>query len=120
LDLASGKDGQWQPLAGGPRLQGLALVAYGDRLIRIGGFTAANALGEDHDLRSQTDVASFDPATGQWTSMASLPESRSSLDAAVIGDTVYVVGGWPVASNRLVVELERLVRNMAADRNAPV
>lgn len=97
LDLAAGADGQWKTLPGGPKLQGLSLVAHGTRLIRIGGFTAMNELGADHDLRSQTDVSSYDTVTGQWSEMPSLPEPRSSLDAAVIDDTVYVVGGWSLS-----------------------
>ncbi|WP_430453000.1 Kelch repeat-containing protein [Rhodopirellula europaea] len=87
-------DAKWETVATGPRLQGLALVAHGDRLIRIGGFTAVNDIGEEHDLRSQPAVASFDPKTKSWTELPSLPEGRSSLDAAVLGDTVFVFGGW--------------------------
>ncbi|QDV44626.1 N-acetylneuraminate epimerase precursor [Stieleria neptunia] len=94
LDLTAGKTGQWKSLPGGPSLQGLALVAYQNRLIRIGGFTAVNELGEEHDLRSQASVASYDPASNAWTDLPPLPEARSSLDAAVLGDRVYVFGGW--------------------------
>ncbi|QDT05492.1 N-acetylneuraminate epimerase precursor [Rubripirellula lacrimiformis] len=94
LDLSQGDSAKWQELASGPRLQGLALVAHGDRVVRIGGFSAVNDLGDDHELHSQTSVASYDPATNQWSDLASLPEPRSSLDAAVIGDKVYVFGGW--------------------------
>lgn len=92
--LTLGKPGSWEKVAQGPRLQGLALVAHDGKLYRIGGFTAKNPEGEDHDLWSQTDFASFDPASGEWTDLPALPEPRSSHDAAVIGDTVYVVGGW--------------------------
>ena len=70
------------------------MVPYGSDVIRIGGFTAKNKEGEDHDLWSQANVDCFDPATGKWTAMAPLPEPRSSFDAAVLGDTIYVVGGW--------------------------
>jgi len=94
LDLSDGKSGQWQKLASGPSLQGLALVAHGDSVIRIGGFTAVNAAGEDHDLRSQTSVVRYDPASATWTDLSTLPEPRSSLDAAVLDDIVYVFGGW--------------------------
>ena len=94
LDLSGGDQAEWKELAGGPSLQGLALVAFEGRLIRIGGFTAINALGQDHDLRSQTSVASYDPAQNQWSALAALPEARSSLDAAVLGNKVYVFGGW--------------------------
>ncbi len=97
LDLTAGESGGWEKLTEGTKLQGLALVAHGDRLIRIGGFTAVNGPGEDHDLRSQDSVAAFDPATGQWSELKPLPEPRSSFDAAVLGDRVYVFGGWKLA-----------------------
>lgn len=96
LDLQTGK---WKKLAAGPHLQGLALVAHGGKLYRIGGFTAKNADGEDHDLWSQADVASYDPKTNEWTELSPLPEPRSSFDAAVLGDTIYVIGGWKMAGD---------------------
>lgn len=86
--------GEWETVAEGPRLQGLALVTHGGKLYRIGGFTAKNHEGEEHDLWSQTSVASYDPATETWSDLPPLPEPRSSHDAAVVGDTIYVVGGW--------------------------
>ncbi len=91
--------GSWETLASGPGLQGLAMVAHGSKLYRIGGFEARNEQGQEHDLWSVDSVASFDPATGQWTEMPSLPEPRSSFDAAVLGDTIYVVGGWAMAGD---------------------
>ncbi|WP_404305875.1 Kelch repeat-containing protein [Neorhodopirellula lusitana] len=94
LDLSAGKKGEWKQLPSGPSLQGLALLAHGDDVIRIGGFTAMNEEGEEQDLRSQTSVTRFDTKTNQWTKLADLPEPRSSLDAAVLGDVAYVFGGW--------------------------
>ncbi len=88
------KSGEWQALAEGPGLQGLALVAHGKQLYRVGGFTAMNDEGDDHELVSQTTAAGFDPATSRWTDLPALPEPRSSHDAAVVGDSIYVVGGW--------------------------
>lgn len=85
---------QWESLPSGPNLQGLALVAHGGKIYRIGGFTAVNEFGESHDLRSQKLVSVFDPATNQWQDGPALPEPRSSLDAAVLDGTVYVFGGW--------------------------
>lgn len=96
LDL---KTGQWTELVQGPHLQGLALVAADGKLFRIGGFTAKNEEGEEHDLWSQADVASFDPNGKQWTELPPLPEPRSSFDAAVLGNTIYVIGGWKMAGN---------------------
>jgi N-acetylneuraminic acid mutarotase len=84
----------WEQLPGGPKLTGLTMVAHGGKLYRIGGFAALNREGEDDKLVSQADVARFNPQTMQWESLPPLPAGRSSLDAAVIGDTLYVVGGW--------------------------
>ncbi|MFN0197123.1 MAG: kelch repeat-containing protein [Planctomycetaceae bacterium] len=92
--------GEWETVCEGPHLQGLALVAHGKTLYRIGGFTAKNAAGEKHDLWSQDGVAAIDPVEGKWIDLPALPESRSSHDAAVLGDTIYVVGGWSMGGEK--------------------
>ncbi len=84
----------WKKIAEGERLQGLALVAHHQRLICIGGFTALNAPGDNQDLHSQATVRAFDTTTDKWSDLPPLPSGRSSHDAAIIGDTIYVVGGW--------------------------
>ena len=92
LDLNDPK--QWSELDEGPGLQGLALVAHAGKLYRLGGFTAKNAEGEEHCLWSQDAAACYDPQTRSWKSLPPLPEPRSSFDAAVLGDKIYVIGGW--------------------------
>ncbi len=92
LKLVAGAE--WEELPSGPRLQGLALLAHGGKLYRIGGFTTHNHKGEDEDLRSVADVARFDPSKNEWEALPSLPTPRSSLDGVVLGDRIYVVGGW--------------------------
>lgn len=87
----------WQVIGNGPALQSPALVAFGGRLVRIGGMAARNAAGEDEDLWSVAEVASFDPALGQWQALPPLPEARSSHDAVVVGEHVLVIGGWQLA-----------------------
>ncbi|MEM9943831.1 MAG: kelch repeat-containing protein [Planctomycetota bacterium] len=84
----------WESAGENLGLQGLALVPNGNKVIRIGGLEARNQEGEEHDLHSIADVLSFDTQTKQWTEMPSLPSGRSSLDACVTGNKVYVVGGW--------------------------
>jgi len=84
-----GQDEAWQEISTGPRLQ-----AHDGDLIRIGGFEARNAEGEADDLWSIDSVARFDIAKGQWSELARLPEPRSSFDAAVLDDQVFVIGGW--------------------------
>jgi hypothetical protein len=79
-------------------LQGLPLVAHGGQLYRIGGMQAANPPGETEELSSVDEVARFDPSTMTWTTLPRLPAGRSSHDAVVVGDKIYVVGGWQLTS----------------------
>lgn len=88
------KGGPWESLPGGPALQSPALVAHGGKLYRIGGLSARNAPDETADLHSVDTVDCFDPATKRWSSMAKLPEARSSHDAVAVGDRIFVAGGW--------------------------
>lgn len=88
-------EGRWEVVAEGQyRLQGLAMVAHGDKLILVGGFFATNEEGAAHELYSQSQVVAFDTASQQWLPWPSLPQGRSSHDAIVLGDHLYVVGGW--------------------------
>ncbi|ADB19166.1 Kelch repeat protein [Pirellula staleyi DSM 6068] len=95
LSLAAGS--KWEELPAGPRRTGVAAVAHQGKFYRIGGFEARNKDGDEWNLHSTTDFARFDPATGKWEELTPLPEGRSSHDAAVIGNELYVVGGWKLA-----------------------
>jgi len=98
LDLKTKK---WANLSKGPRLQGLALVAYKNSLYRVGGFTAKNAPGDDHDLWSQRSFAKYDLKSKQWALLPDLPEGRSSFDAVVSHNGIlYVVGGWQMRGEK--------------------
>ena len=98
LNLADGKS--WEELRAGPSLQGTALVAAPDgSLYRIGGMAARNQPGEEEDLHSTDSVQRFDPQTGRWQEATPLPEPRSSHDAVVLGDQLYVAGGWQLAGD---------------------
>jgi len=91
---------QWESVGRGHGLQGLAMVAHGGKLYRIGGFRAKNKKGEEQSLWSQANVSCFDPKTKKWTELPPLPEPRSSFDAAVLGDKIYVVGGWSMQGDQ--------------------
>jgi hypothetical protein len=91
LNLAGGS---WEDLPMETALQGLPLVAHGGKLYRVGGLNIRNAAGDKGDTHSVAEFACYDPATAKWTALASLPEARSSHDAVVIDNTLYVVGGW--------------------------
>src|SRR5690606_41913543 len=51
-------EGTWEVIAKVPRLQGLAMVAHGQSLYRIGGFEARNQAGEEHEDRKSTRLNS--------------------------------------------------------------
>jgi hypothetical protein len=89
---------EWQELPMGMPLQGLPLVSHGGKIYRVGGLDIRNpTLKDTEDLHSTADFVEFDPATNKWTTLTPLPAARSSHNAAVIGDKLYVVGGWRLA-----------------------
>ena len=92
VDTRSGN--QWVKRSESEGLQGLALIAHGKNLYRIGGLDARNAEGEDHDLHSVDSFCEYDTTLGKWKDLPNMPQGRSSFDACLVGDTIYVVGGW--------------------------
>ncbi len=89
----------WEELPTGPALQGLALVAHGGKLYRIGGMHPKNKPGDKADLQSVASSAVYDPKTGKWSDLPVLPGPRSSHDAVVVGDLLVIVGGWDMKGN---------------------
>lgn len=90
---------EWEELPMQTPLQSTALVAYKDRVYRVGGMNARNAQEDEEDMHSVDEFACFDPAEKKWTSLAPLPEPRSSHDAVVVGNWLYVVGGWQLSGD---------------------
>lgn len=117
LDLKNPGKG-WEELPGGPGLQGLALVAHGSKLYRIGGMQPRNAPGEKADNISVATVAVFDPKARSWSPFIDLPAGRSSHDATVVGDTLVVVGGWHMKGRGESSEFHdgTLLLDLASDR----
>ncbi|QEG24300.1 Kelch repeat-containing protein [Mariniblastus fucicola] len=105
----SGNDKQWKSVGENLGLQGLAIVGHKGKVYRIGGLEARNAEGEDHDLKSISEVLEFDPATQSWNEMPSLPEGRSSFDACVADGKIYVVGGWTMNGEEETVWAEDML-----------
>ena len=58
-------------------------------------WTIAGQIGNDGGLTTKNFVEVFDPATGQWTSRAPMPQSVSHMQSAtfVMGDRIIVMGG---------------------------
>lgn len=89
--------GTWEQLPSAGGIQSVILVNDGKSVYRVGGMRALNAAGEPENLRSSAEVARFDPASKTWAAMTDLPEARSSHQAVIDGNTLYVVGGWALA-----------------------
>ncbi|HEX3602360.1 MAG TPA: kelch repeat-containing protein [Lacipirellulaceae bacterium] len=93
IQLEGGKE--WQELPMETALQGLPLVAHGGKIYRVGGLDIRNPTTKDtEDLHSSAEFAEYDPGTNKWTALTPLPAARSSHNAVVIGDKLYVAGGW--------------------------
>ena len=86
--------GEWEELTPGEPVQGTAIVAHKGKVYRVGGMQPRNAPEAKSDTHSVKSVSRYDPATKKWTAMPDLPRARSSHDAVVVGDKLYVVGGW--------------------------
>lgn len=86
-------------------LQGHALVAHGQKLCRFGGNTVDNAEGEPTRMRSVADAACF--TDGRWEPLPAMPAGRSSHQAVLAGDTVYVAGGWKLEGDASTGEYHR-------------
>jgi len=110
------KGDAWESLPSAKPGQGQPLVAHDGFIYRIGGMAARNTADEKQDLYSMSLVQRFDPKKAHWEDVASLPEVRSSHDAVVLGDKLYVAGGWQLAggtnkpawpANALVLDLAK-------------
>ncbi|MFG0267031.1 MAG: DUF3386 family protein [Rhodopirellula sp. JB055] len=88
----------WEELAMHESSQSTALVTDGEFIYRIGGLSFINGKDEDGDdqaiFNSTDHFARYDIEADTWTELAPLPSPRSSLDAAIVGRTIYAVGGW--------------------------
>lgn len=77
---------RWTTLPGPRPREHLAATALGGRVHAIGGRLA----GYDTNLAA---VQAFDPRTGRWRSLPSLPTPRGGTAAAAIGGRIVSVGG---------------------------
>lgn len=92
--LEFAKGAEWEELASDEPALGPTLWTHESGVIRIGGMQPRNAEDEEQNLVSVSLVRIFDPETGKWSALPDLPAPRSSHDAWISGDKVYVVGGW--------------------------
>ena len=70
-----------------------AVVYDGSNLFLIGGYDGSN---------SRSDLYIYSFAKGTWTAGASMPLDLCMYDAAVLGDTIYVPGGYSYSVGSIV------------------
>lgn len=100
IKLAGDGSGQnWETLPGSEPAQGTAIVAYGNYIYRIGGMAAKNHENQPQNLISQNLFERYDIQKDTWTRLSPLPDGRSTHDAIVVGNKLYVGGGWDLNGN---------------------
>lgn len=116
LNLSKGR--AWERLPDAAPAQGVPLVAQGGSVYRLGGMAARNAADAKQDLYSMSLVQRFLPARGQWETLAPLPVPRSSHDAVVLGEKLYLAGGWQMmgGTNKAVWPADALVLDLKNPR----
>lgn len=83
--IVDGAPGDWAAdpgMPGGPR-QETGVVALGDRVVVVGGFTLAEVVGT---------VEAYEPASGTWSAMPPVPEPLHHANVAVVDGLLYVTG----------------------------
>ena len=107
---------KWESVCESQGRQGLAMVEHNGNLYRMGGFEARNSKGEKQDLHSVDEFAKFDFETKTWKQLQPMPIPRSSLDAVVVGDILFVVGGWTMKGQEETVWCENAISiDLSAD-----
>ncbi len=69
----------------------LAVVSFEGKIYCIGGDLGGDVIGGNPT--NVTEV--YDPVTDSWTTKAPMPTARFSLQANVVGDKIYLIGGFP-------------------------
>ena len=94
------KGAKWEKLPLETPSQGFGMVAYKDKIYRIGGSQATNAKEEDSNLRSLASCSVFDTKTKKWSKITPLPSPRSSHEVAVFEGKLYVTSGWNMGNGK--------------------
>jgi N-acetylneuraminic acid mutarotase len=84
---------EWKQLAPRPfKAHGYQIVARGNYIYALGGF----AYSETHrpQWKSLDAIDRYDIKLNKWETIAKLNAPRSSNQAIMIGDKVYIIGGW--------------------------
>ncbi|MGH7495551.1 MAG: Kelch repeat-containing protein [bacterium] len=93
LEAYSPASNRWYTLPDMPTARGgLAAAAMDGKLYAFGGeYFGATGSG----VFAQNEE--YDPTTGVWREMLALPTPRHGMQAVAAGDTIFVIGGGPIA-----------------------
>ena len=88
-----------------------SVVTHGKWLVVDGGYDGKTALDT---------VEILDTITGQWYYATPLPKGCVGMKSAVIGDTLYLLGGWdgPAMKDVFAVSLPALIRKATSPSEA--
>ncbi len=111
--LAVFESGEWShpyPLMNIARSSSTA-VSFNNHIIVAGGY--------DDKKQILSSVEVLDVASGKWYSAQSLPNPRSILKSTIIGNTLYIMGGWDDKSGTKTVLHVDLNHLIASNLNTP-
>ncbi|HZZ43305.1 MAG TPA: kelch repeat-containing protein [Tepidisphaeraceae bacterium] len=91
---------KWETLPEGPKLQGMNLAAYQNKIYRIGGMEPRNKPTEKTDDFSLATCSRYNPDTHQWEPLPDLPAPRSSHDITILDGNLYAIGGWTMSGDK--------------------
>jgi len=92
-DLSSGS-GVWKSMTPAPIARTeVAAAAVGKKIYLLGGFSEPT-VSNMKDLSITTLVEEYDTVTDRWSSKAPLPQGLHHVGIGVIGDRIYVIGGF--------------------------
>lgn len=87
VELYRPETDHWESAPSLPKaVHGASVVALDGYVYVLGGFDGLS-------LHPTNDGFVFDTVTGTWQNIAPMPEARGAMAAAVLGDTLVVVGG---------------------------
>ena len=98
LDLK--KRTKWEKLPFNESLQGFGMSSHNGKIYIVGGSQATNKSGEESNLSSLAEVSVFDSEKKTWTPATPLPEPRSSHEAVIHNNKLYVIGGWNMKNGK--------------------
>lgn len=85
---------EWVEKKSDTRAQGSRMIAWENRLFRVGGMMPRNEVSQDWDVHSLDEFKEYRFDHNEWVPMRSMPEGRSSHEVVVHEGVLYVAGGW--------------------------